>query len=619
MSCTEHVSVPDISSMRPADYLSPEVAGLIASETDLLSATVDSLRALSRIPGYMHVNNNHAVRSAKRYVQEGYPARSAGRIPLQPPLPWGDGVGHEANIQYQLNALYAVAVYLQAYDQGGDTRWLSEAFAIVHDWIQQNYLNDLENKFRWNDMAVGVRAGIIAHFIVRAERENLLAVRDLELFLPVLNHHVELLRNPEFISRNNHGLFQLAGLGQTCMMLPFLRNCAEAGEYVRRQADALLSELFSDEGVYLEHSPGYHLIILSQLDRMLSAGVLPLEEKMANTLRKGRELSYLFLRPDGKLVQFGDTELDADGYGRLHPFLANLLSGGKEGRLPPDGVFVLPDAGYVIVRSDKSGMLALTTARHSSTHRHADDMAFEWYDAGRPLLVDSGKYSYGSREKGTFREYMISSRAHNVVEIDASDFSIYTDAMPNDIGAGSVREIRWARARRTYPEFGVTQTRVLLWRAGRWLLVVDELNGSRWHQYTQWFHLAPDMSLQDEAKAEAWVALDSEGEVLRFDALLDVDSVQHARGERTPRLQGWYSTDYGKVVDNDAIGYSKSGRHARFATLLSLAKRGRFEVSRIDVDEDSEKLSICVDDILVEIKANVTVGDECAPDQPGRL
>src|SRR5690606_30608183 len=335
---------------------------LVDGMTDLRSTSAGNFRVglleESNIPDYMHVNNSAAVRTAERYLRDGYPARSAGRILLQPPLSWGDAAGHEANIQYQLNALYAVAVYLQAYDQSGNVRWLDESGNLVNDWIQQNYLDELPNRFRWNDMAVGVRAGIVAHYVVRAARERLLNAEELERVLPVLNHHVMLLRDPYFISRNNHGLFQLAGLGQVCMMLPFLRDCVDATDYVQHHADMLLAELFSVEGVYLEHSPGYHFIVLSQLDRMLRAGVLQLGEDMTSRLARAREVAHLFLRPDGKFVQFGDTELDADGYGRLHPFLAHMISGGKEGETPPDGTYLLDDAGYAVVRKGMSGMLA---------------------------------------------------------------------------------------------------------------------------------------------------------------------------------------------------------------------------------------------------------------------
>src|SRR5690606_872956 len=105
-----------------------------------------------------------------------------------------------------------------------------------------------------------------------------------------------------------------------------------------------------------------------------------------------------------------------------------LCTAGQQGEAPEEDLAWFPESGYAIVRNDwntrplsEQLFLFLNGAFHSQAHRHADDLSILWYDRGRPILVDSGKYSYN---RDSWRDYVRSTRAHNTVEIDGEDYSI---------------------------------------------------------------------------------------------------------------------------------------------------------------------------------------------------
>ena len=61
------------------------------------------------------------------------------------------------------------------------------------------------------------------------------------------------------------------------------------------------------EGIHKENSPGYHLAMINLLESLEDCNVLSNSHK--RLLQRSKNNSYWFILPNGKLLNFGDSNL----------------------------------------------------------------------------------------------------------------------------------------------------------------------------------------------------------------------------------------------------------------------------------------------------------------------
>ena len=206
----------------------------------------------------------------------------------------------------------------------------------------------------------------------------------------------------------------------------------EADEWRQCGLDILARELPEQvlaDGGQFERSPMYHALALEDLLDLINlaraargAGGLdqasPAWERLAPAmLRWLRVMSH----PDGSLGLFNDC---ADGIAPSLEELAGYAARlGIEAPMPPDGVTVLRDSGYVrVVRDDFVALLDVAPIGpdYLPGHAHADSLSFELSVAGRRVIVNGGTSRYGV---GSQRLLERGTAAHSTVEVDGRDSS----------------------------------------------------------------------------------------------------------------------------------------------------------------------------------------------------
>src|SRR5699024_9968230 len=208
-----------------------------------------------------------------------------------------------------------------------------------------------------------------------------------------------------FNPNNNHGFFAAAASVELPKLMPFLPFAGSLAQLGENRMRTMIDRQFAVDGGHLEHSPDYHRLRLGSFEKAVAAGLIT-EAETARRIRLAANVFGWMVQPDGHLVQFGDSPaFDVDS-AELHSVDANsefILSNGKRGTPNVDELCVLHDSGYAFVRSpqpqlpekrSQSGYLAFQAGFHSRAHKHADDLTFTWFDRGREILVDSGKYGY---------------------------------------------------------------------------------------------------------------------------------------------------------------------------------------------------------------------------------
>ncbi len=225
------------------------------------------------------------------------------------------------------------------------------------------------------------------------------------------------------------------------------------------------------------------------------------------------------------------------------------------------------DTGHYILRDDSRGDFLIFDAGepcppYLPAHAHADLLSFELSVAGRRLVVDSGVYEYA---RGSWRDYFRSTRAHNTVEVAGQNQSEVWGSFRTARRARPSREL-WqpeaesvvvaaehdGYARLRAP---VTHRRWILWRIGRFWLVVDRLGGIGTVSFKSSVHFHNSLSLQPSGELK-WT-VDGAAVPLWITVFGDV-SVELVRGQLEPHKQGWQSERFGELVANQALVMSSS-------------------------------------------------------------
>lgn len=530
---------------------------------------------------------------AELVLRDGWVLGRYAAVSLTPPIDWSFKDEASRSHNYHLHALDLIDPLLAAHSAGqADHPYLARALEVAMDWVRNHPAVDTPGRspMAWYDMAVGLRAYRLAYVYDEARRLGIGAEADRALLRASLEQHRENLVNDEhFAAHSNHGFYQASGQLAMARRLGDMPGMAAAAEQGRRRLAAAIETQFTVEGVHKEHSPGYHLRVLESLSGAERAGLLDTPE-LQRVVDNARDAMSWFVKPDGKLINLGDTD-----EARAAP---SILKG-----LSPEGLKVFPKSGYVVARGE-GFYFAQTLAYHSRTHKQADDLSFVWGEHGRDLVIDAGRYGYRGRtapgtdlwKKGFWygdpnRVFVESTHAHNTVEIGGESYNRRVEQPYGSALIGAELTDTGLVTSLGEVDHGVqgVHRRLLVLNPGAWMLVIDRVEppaakakpkkgllawgGAKATLYSQWFHFSPEFKVCP-ISATAFSAEEPTYETcLKAISLTPGVSVSNvAVGETEPRMQGWASPRDGKMIEAPAIAMETSGTGAvLFATLLALS------------------------------------------------
>jgi hypothetical protein len=438
---------------------------------------------------------------------------------------------------------------------------LAELFV---DWLSANPREGAvhPHRYAWHDHAAAGRIVIMAFVLREGIRRRLLDRATAEaLAAGVIEHARYLLADENYTWRNNHGFASDAALMLAARSLAPAPQVEPWMKVAERRFAAILDHMIDDEeAVHLEHSPFYHWIIHGALARFADAGLfagLDLED----LARRMEEAGAWLVAPDGTLPPLGDTPSGQ------HPSVAAAATAGSL-----SGMRVFPRAGYAAVRAGESALF-VTAAHHPTAHKHADDGSFCLYEDGQPIVLDSGNpgYEYESPE---FR-YGTSPAAHATICVDGFDW-----ARENAADGSGIRA--WAECDGLYAVLtcnpgavpgGGGARRVLVYRPGCFMLVVDDTEAGSQHRLVRSVPLAPGLDARLGAGGAVEFLRDGSA-VAKLVQLLppgeESDRVELATGVREPEMRGFnFPTPDEPQPSCDVALVGPGGRPRAYAVLLS--------------------------------------------------
>jgi hypothetical protein len=499
---------------------------------------------------------------------------------------WAEDPFHDSNWQWSFHCLTVIRYLLAAHRKRGDSSCLERAEALLFSWMRHNYSPTPPSRYSWNDHSTALRLENLLYYLEYARHRGI-TPKGMTALLEAVHSHAMVLVDGEFYNEHtNHGLDQSCILYLAGAAFPEFEEASGWREIGQARIRSELAFAFTSEGVHVENSPSYHMILLRRLleiDAMLrnyeGHGVGP---GLDDLLEEAFRFAAYVIKPDGKLPTVGDSEsvtvkdtanFRAAGGVRGYEEFKFSVSQGCQGIAPAALHFAWPKSGYAILRGGwetlgfaDSFYLLFKAGFLSSYHKHDDDLSFVLSNKGEDWIIDSGLYRHAAKD--AFRQYMLAPWAHNTVTVDHLLMSRGKSHIGNSqidhfvsdalTGAATIKG-----SHRLYP--GLNVERELAYRRPGSFTIMDRVISEDGNERTFriLFHVPIDKEITISDRS-VLVRSSRTGQELNLRVLTgDVRHVYAVSGQETPRLQGWTSLSYGERVASTCICFEGSGTEWR--------------------------------------------------------
>jgi hypothetical protein len=510
---------------------------------------------------------NLVLRSAQSYSAAAVrDARERSRfqvheaeVRLEPPVDWLQDPYESKAFRGRLADLDWTGVLFSTYREQGDIGALRQAGDLILDWVRnQRRGGEGTSDQAWQGKAAGDRVLTLAYLARAGACEGTLSDRELRLLGDSIGEHVELLTDPEVYEPTNHGLYMDLSLALLSRQLAGVEGGERWAELATdRYEETFGSRIVEDEGLWLEHSAGYQILLTKLLAKSLATPGFASPE-LSEVLDRMRETSGWLVMPDGGLPQFGHTDQVQA------PSFARSRAGDDRGLL------ALLDSGLAVVK-EPGTYLSVLASFHSTAHKQADELTFDLYDQGLRIVSDTGLYH---KDRDEFYEFASSPAAHSTLTVDGQGVGIEEG---NAYGSGLIAAGKgdgWYAILGRNPllrEQGVEHTRLFLYKPGDALIVADRVRSDEKHVYRRHFQLGPEIEVQEVMPAVGLElsAPDFHGS-LTSTASRGSEHVELARGERDP-LRGWVFPGFREKVPRWTATFESRTKDADYTTTFDLS------------------------------------------------
>jgi hypothetical protein len=299
---------------------------------------------------------------------------------------------------------------MRAHELSGDDAPLNHARNALLAFIA--FEADLRGDagFVRNDHAIAARVGVMVRFW-RLYRHR--ADADPAVLRAILAHAqrcAAFLAKPTFYTAaTNHGVMQNIALLQAAVAFPDLEGTRERTLIARHRLAQQMAYFMNDEGVVLEHSPGYHRFgvrLVDMIEQLLAWTGQPPIPGLAEKQARARLFLARLKRPDGSLPRLGDTNAEPEPADAVNDRHDPVHPARDPARTLADGTHVYEVAGYALTRRALPGaasgpagvshsMLAWSRfPKHG--HEVAAEGSFLLWAAGTDWIGNTGYWPYGT-------------------------------------------------------------------------------------------------------------------------------------------------------------------------------------------------------------------------------
>lgn len=415
----------------------------------------------------------------------------------------------------------------QVYWNTGDERYSAAFVRQMRHWIEHvlvpkgedgnswkfsaNMGNDQTNC--WRTIECGIRMGqtwpsAFFYFLSSPSFTDDALCLMLKSMVEQVRHLIQWPRKGNWSTMEANGIYHVG------VLFPEFKEAVEWRQLAMDRLYRELDEQVYPDGAQIELSSGYHQVSLKNFVKAYNLGQLNEQEMPKDYLSKLERMynyNLYMVMPNFQLPALNDGDqikikpYMEEGF-RFFPHRTDFqwaATTGKEGIKPETFSCAFPYAGHFVMRTgwERDDMyLFFDGGPFGFGHQHEDKLNIVACSNGRVQIVDPGNYPYNS---SPWREYVISTRAHNTVMVDGMEQGrkgespesyLVSEPLPHtwvsepyfDYASASYNNGYGPARDRT-----VTHTRSILFVKPDFWIVADFLNPSNNlpHTYEAMFHL----------------------------------------------------------------------------------------------------------------------------------
>lgn len=504
-------------------------------------------------------------------MTEGWQFEKYPRIRLDREVDWESIPAMNRSLALWLQSWYFVDAFFLN-ERQIDLRETQFLLQAIRQWnaarLERAAASDSDESMAYYDMALALRAPrLVAVVWLASQFEE--TRHELDWLVNLLLHERHKLCESEaFNPRTNHGFYTAAAQLHLEKFLPELPDHKPVQTQASERMSLLVRSQFSEDGGHLEHSPSYHRLLLEAFMSAVDHGLI-VDQDMVDRLRRAQKVMGWMIQPNGEILAMGDTEaaMTPSGSAMRDSSTRWIRTDGKSGEPETSEMLVLPESGYVFVRSPQpahpnerlsSSYLAFQAGFHSRTHKHADDLSFVWFDRGQEILIDAGRWGYGPllpadsplREEGFYysapeRQYVEAVRAHNTLELDGKIHDRRREPYGSAITEAQSFDGRFVIEGKV-SHVGYVHDRKITLRPHQRLVIHDKVESTSRtsHHATVWFLLNGSSELLEHGDNEVTFRLEN-GDLLVIQSTATINPP--VKGQEDP-LTGWRSKKFHGLV-----------------------------------------------------------------------
>lgn len=412
---------------------------------------------------------------------------------------------------------------------------------------------------------------------------------------------VYLVAETNFQKNNNHGYTQAAALWMVVANQDNLENRDWIYQLAIERLQYMMESIIGEDGVMIENSPYYHLYILNkvgEIDRWGKKNGVMLPAIMEDRVPLMVDYAIRSTHPDGHVPLLG-AAIPGDGltfhdwinFEAEYPELAWARSDGERGVMPLMLESYYPSAGQILWRSswneslDDTAHLLFDVGPYRTDHSDLDALTLTWW-TGRPIIIDSGLYSY---EMSSIRDYFHGTSAHNTLVVDGLDQTEGTTLGVINPTFGENLPYHLSFSAHELNEVWIG--RIVLAIGNHTLIVIDQANGEDAHDFELNWHFANDLTFQQHNGS--YQLLDGQDRFAFVDFISNQELNHNIWNGSTEPFRGWTIDGYEQLIatNNWEIDSNYSVNQLQMISVFSLTD----EPPELDlIKDDPNNLSLSI-------------------------
>ena len=394
----------------------------------------------------------------------------------------------------------------------------------------------------------------------------------------------EILSDENFYAgNNNHGMFQAKAL-RDYASYAIWEGTDRRIKYLERSNKWITSYFmccFTSEGVHIEHSPSYHLLVSKHVSEQIDFvknvfGQAP--KDLERILDKATQHALHSIQPDRRFLPLSDTVQNRfiGSQNNIYdsPEFSYVTSGGNHGIAPLSRTLSEPISGYTFHRTSwdnpLAGYLAFIAAYNGGYHKHSDDLHLYLFKNGIELLTESGPYGYGMNNP--LVRLGFSQFAHNNIIVDSRSLPRH-DGRSLAVSMTPIREMagKYFAVSGTNSRFDNLRhdREVIFDDFLKEIVVTDALRSTQHHKYSLiWnFGHAVDIEISDQSvlgtfDGEPLIRLTFEGP--------EIDDIICINGREGKNPSAWRFPSFGNQIAINQVSVNFSGIDSEITTRIEI-------------------------------------------------